>query len=134
VIRVAVPFWHGNLVMTRRRQPEFKIHTAVCEHLRLRAKPGVVWLHVPNQRNGDARTGAMLKRMGMLPGAPDLIIIHGGRCFGLEIKAEGGRPTEIQLATIAAMEAAGAYCCIAYGLDAAIATLEAWDLFGDRRK
>jgi hypothetical protein len=56
----------------------------------------------------------------------------GGQVFALELKAEGGRPTEIQLATIAAMEAAGAYCCIAEGLDRAIAVLEGWGLLCGR--
>jgi hypothetical protein len=46
----------------------------------------------------------------------------------MELKAEGGRPTETQLATIAAMEAAGAFTAIAQGLDRALAILEAWGL------
>jgi hypothetical protein len=54
--------------MARRRQPEFKIHTAVCEHLRLRAKPDVLWLHPPNGGRRDVREAANLKRMGVLAG------------------------------------------------------------------
>jgi hypothetical protein len=45
----------------------------------------------------------------------------------LELKAPGGRSTEAQ-ATIAAMEAAGAFTALAEGLDCALAVLEAWGL------
>ena len=37
-----------------------------------------------------------------------------------------GRPTPKQLEAIAALESAGAYTCIAEGLDRALAVLEAW--------
>jgi hypothetical protein len=40
----------------------------------------------------------------------------------------GGHPTELQLATIAAMEAAGAYCCIDEGLNCALPVPETWGL------
>ena len=48
----------------------------------------------------------------------------------MELKAPGGRATAKQLATIAAMEAAGAFTCIAEGLDRALGVLEAWRLRG----
>jgi hypothetical protein len=54
--------------------------------------------------------------------------IREGHCFGLELKALGGHPTELQLATIAAMEAAGAYCCIDEGLNCALPVPETWGL------
>jgi hypothetical protein len=46
----------------------------------------------------------------------------------MEIKAEGGRATDKQLACIAALREAGAFTCIAEGLDRALACLEAWGL------
>jgi hypothetical protein len=58
--------------------------------------------------------------------------VHEGRCFALELKAEGGRTTETQLATLAALEAAGAFTAIAEGLDRALACLEAWGLLRGR--
>jgi hypothetical protein len=45
---------------------------AVCDHLRLRAKPDVLWLHPPNGERRDSITGAKLKRMGTLAGTSDL--------------------------------------------------------------
>jgi hypothetical protein len=73
-----------------------------------------------------------MKGLGVVPGVPDVIAIHQGRCYALELKAEGGRPTETQLATIAAMEAAGAFTAITEGLDRALAVLEGWGLLRGR--
>ncbi len=73
-----------------------------------------------------------MKGLGVVAGVPDVIAVHQGRCFALELKAEGGRPTDKQLATIAAMEAAGAFTAIAEGLDRALACLEAWGLLRGR--
>ena len=63
---------------------------------------------------------------------PDVIAIHNGRVFATEIKAEGGRATETQLATIGAMERAGAFTCIAEGLDRALDVLESWGILRGR--
>jgi hypothetical protein len=70
----------------------------------------------------------VLKGLGVRAGEPDVIAVHEGRCYGLELKSPGGRPTEVQLATIAAMEAAGAFCFVAEGLDRALSVLETWGL------
>src|SRR5215468_9411061 len=51
-------------MIRHRLQPsEAQVHDAVVAHLRLRAKPDVLWLHVPNGGARDAKTGAILKRM-----------------------------------------------------------------------
>ena len=112
--------------VTRRRQPEAADQRAVIQHLAWRARPGVFAFHVPNGGWRSRVEGAILKAIGTVASVPDLIWIKNGHVSGL--KAEGGRPTEAQLATIAAMEAAGAYCCIAEGLDPALAVLEGWQL------
>jgi hypothetical protein len=114
--------------VTRRRQPEVADQRAVIRHIAWRARPGVFAFHVPNGGWRSRVEGAILKTIGTVAGVPDLIWIKNGQVYGLELKAEGGRPTEAQLATIAAMEAAGAYCCIAEGLDPALAVLEGWQL------
>jgi hypothetical protein len=116
----------------RRRQPEAAIQRSIVQHYRQRAAPGVFMFSVPN---GGARSpveAAIMKSTGTTAGVPDTIWIKDGQVSAIEIKAEGGRATEIQLATIAAMEAAGAYCCIAEGLGAALACLEAWGLLRGR--
>src|SRR5262249_4316764 len=85
-----------------------QVHDAVVAHLRLRAKPDVLWLHVPNGGARDAKTGAILKRMGTLAGASDFLLWHQGNSFALELKAPGGRPTEAQLDFLARFNEAAA--------------------------
>ena len=114
--------------MTRLNRPEQQYQRAVIQHIAWRARPGVFAFHVPNGGWRSRVDGAILKAIGTVAGVPDLIWIKNCQVYGLELKAEGGRPTEAQLATMAAIEAAGAYCCIAEGLDPALAVLEGGQL------
>jgi hypothetical protein len=112
----------------RRRRPEDAIQRAVFQHLRARAAPGVFAFHPANGGYRKPVEAAIMKGLGVVAGVPDVIVIHEGRCYALEIKAPGGRATPKQLAAVAAMEAAGAFTAIAEGLDRALAILEAWRL------
>jgi hypothetical protein len=116
--------------VTRLKQTpsEAKAHNAVVAHLRSRAKPGVLWLHVPNGGARNAKTGAILKRMGTLAGASDFLLWHQGNSFALELKAPGGRPTEAQLDFLARFNEAGGHSACAEGVDRAVAVLESWQL------
>lgn len=116
------------MMKRRRLGPEAQIQRAVMEHLRVRGAPGVFAFHVPNGGYRRPVEAAILKGLGVKAGVPDIIAIHEGRCYGLELKAEGRAPTEKQIETAAAMEAAGAYTCVADGLDRALACLETWGL------
>jgi hypothetical protein len=114
--------------MTRRRCSEQQIQRALFDHLRARAAADCFYFHPANGGYRKPIEAAIMKGLGVRAGVPDVIAIHKGRVFGLELKAEGGRATPKQLEAIAAMEAAGAYCCIAEGLDRALAVLEQWGL------
>jgi hypothetical protein len=108
-------------------RPEQIIQRAVFEHLRARAARDVFAFHVPNGGYRKPIEAAIMNGLGVKAGVPDVVAIHKGRCYALELKAEGGRATPKQLEAIAAMEAAGgAHCCIAEGLDRALAVLEQW--------
>jgi hypothetical protein len=54
----------------RRQRPEAAIHAAVCDHLRLRAKPDVLWLHPANGASAEGidRALAGLEAWGLLLG------------------------------------------------------------------
>jgi hypothetical protein len=109
-------------------RPEQQIHRAVVQHLRERGVPGLVFLH---PANGGARRpieAAIFKSLGVRPGAADLLLWHDGKSFALELKANGGRVTKGQHEFLSDMERAGAYTCLAEGLDRALKTLEAWGL------
>jgi len=114
--------------MTRRRNPEQAIHCTVVEHLRIRGVKGLVFFHVPNGGYRNKPEAALFKAMGVRAGVSDLILVHGGKFFALELKAQGGRATEEQLAFIADIDREGAFTALATGVDAALATLEAWGL------
>jgi hypothetical protein len=110
----------------RRASPEAQIQRAVFEHLRIRGAPGVFAFAVPNGGYRRPIEAAILKGLGVRAGVPDLFCVHHGRCFALELKAEGGRATDKQLACLAALRDAGAITATAEGLDAALRTLQAW--------
>jgi hypothetical protein len=118
--------------MTRRARPEAAIQRAVFQHLRARAAPGVFAFHPANGGYRKPVEAAILKGLGVVPGVPDVFIVHNGHCFAMELKAEGGRATDKQLACIAALREAGAFTCIAEGLDRALACLGAWGVLRGR--
>ncbi len=111
---------------------EQRIQRCIVEHLTARPAEGLWWCHVPNGGFRTKPEAAILRGLGLRKGAPDLLFVHQGRTFGLELKRVGGRPSEDQLACLAAMEAAGASTCIAEGVDRALACLEAWGLLRGR--
>jgi hypothetical protein len=115
-----------------RARPEAAIQRAVFQHLRTRGAPGVFAFHPANGGFRRPVEAAILKGLGVVPGVPDVFIVHNGLCFAMELKAEGGRATDKQLACIAALRDAGAFTCIAEGLDRAIACLEAWGILKRR--
>jgi hypothetical protein len=111
-----------------RCRPEDSIQRFVCQHLLTRASPGLVWWHTPNGGKRNRIEAAIMKGLGVRAGVSDLIAVHDGRAFALELKAEGGRPTEAQLQFIDDFRAAGGHAAVAVGLDQALRTLEAWKL------
>ena len=112
----------------RGSRPEQQIQRAVFEHLAVRAASTVFAFH---PANGGWRTrveAAILKGMGVRAGVPDIIAVKDGQCYALELKAPDGRLTPVQRDAHAALAAAGASVAVAYGLDDALARLEAWGL------
>jgi hypothetical protein len=109
-------------------RPEDQIQRAVFQHFRARKTPGTFAFHVPNGGKRRRIEASIMKGLGVAAGVPDIIAIHGGHTFTLELKADGGHPTAKQIETMAEMEKAGATVTLAKGLDAAIAQLEAWGL------
>jgi len=104
------------------------IHIAICDHLRLRAKRGVLWLHVPNGEWRSKATAAKLKKMGVIAGASDLLLWHRGKFFALELKTDRGRASDAQLSFMAKFNEAGGHTAIAHGIDSALIALQGWGL------
>jgi hypothetical protein len=100
----------------------------VLEHLALRGAAVMFAFHPANGGWRSPVEAAILKGMGVRAGVPDIVAIKGGKCYALELKASGGRLTSVQCDAHAALDAAGATVAVAYGLDDALARLEAWGL------
>lgn len=111
-----------------KRTPEEALHCTVVQHLQIRGVPGLLFWHTPNGGYRTKSEASRFKAMGVRAGVSDLILFHRGRLFCLEIKAQGGRASEEQLAFIHEIDAAGAFTALATGLDACLATLESWGL------
>ncbi|MGC2077131.1 MAG: hypothetical protein WA728_14075 [Xanthobacteraceae bacterium] len=113
-------------------RPEQAIHKAVVAHLRQRGVSGLVFWHTPNGVKRRSRKhhvqGAIAKGMGVRAGVSDLVLLHRGHAYALELKAPKGRPTVGQMEFVSDFNSAGGHACIAEGLDRALRVLETWGL------
>jgi len=112
----------------KRRRPEAEIQKTLCRHLSWRARADCFWFAVPNGGKRNAIEASHLQAQGVRAGVPDMILICGGRTYGLELKSDQGRVSVAQEAAQIEMEMAGATVATAYGLDAALAQVEQWGL------
>jgi hypothetical protein len=117
--------------MSRRHRPEDCVQRAVCRHLQIRGVRGLLWWHTPNGGKRRPIEAAILRGLGVRAGVADLILLHAGRMFALDLKAESGRPTAAQMQFMSDFNAAVAPnggACIAHGLDRALRVLDTWGL------
>lgn len=104
--------------------PEAALQVTVVEALRLLGVPGLVYFRVPNDAKRTAAAGAWEKRMGLLPGVADLVILVPNRpVLFLELKARGEPQSIAQIAFASAARAAGAIYALADNIDDALAIL-----------
>ncbi len=106
---------------------ETRIQAAVVQHLQLRA-PKAVAIHPANGGRRDIVTAVQLKRMGVVPGASDLIILDDSKFHALELKKLGGRTSDLQREFLERVALAGGYGAVAHGLDEALETLKKWGI------
>lgn len=112
---------------------ENEIQKAVFSHLRQRGAPGVFAFHPKNGGiHQRGRRRGINAGLGVVSGVPDVIALHRGRVFGLELKTEKGKPSPEQDRVLEQMFGAGATVGIAYGLDDAIRWLEGCGLLSGR--
>jgi len=107
---------------------EQQIQKAVFDHLCLRGAPGIFAWHPFSGGYRRPVEAAIYKGLGARAGLPDVMVLHNGKLFCLELKIPGGRATDKQLECISQLREAGAFTCIAEGLDRALACLEAWGI------
>ncbi len=104
---------------------EYAIHTAVVKHLRAYAKPKT-FFHHPFNKASSAKEGARAKALGVVAGAPDLVLCRAGYYYGLELKAPGGVLSNAQIDCMERINNAGGEAVEAYGLADALDQLKRW--------
>jgi hypothetical protein len=117
-----------HMIPRRQHRPEDQLQRAVCQHLQQRGARNMVWFAVPNGGKRRPVEAAIMRGLGVRSGVADLILVHGGRPFALELKADNGKPSAAQIAFTEDFSAAGGCASIALGLDHALRTLEMWGI------
>jgi len=98
------------------RHSEAIFHRQVALFLKLAIKEPWFWTTFPAGGGGKAR-GAQLKRSGLMPGMPDILIFGPNSLIGLELKTEVGRQSLQQKAVAQRFERCGFPYLIARNLD-----------------
>lgn len=87
---------------------ETALQIVVAAYLDFALPPGATWTSI--DAGGvklSAAQASLRQRRGIKPGWPDVLVLHGGRLFGLELKTARGRLSDAQKAARADIEAAG---------------------------
>src|ERR1700751_5264122 len=70
------------------------------------SRDGVVWFAIDHANYAGEVPGVRIGR-GIIPGIPDLFLLHRGRAFVIEIKTEDGALSDPQQSVLAALFAGG---------------------------
>ena len=75
---------------------EDDLQIAVCEFLDVALPPDAVYFAVANGGSRNKAEAAKLKRMGVKPGIPDLVVCYRSECLFIELKTAAGVLSGIQ--------------------------------------
>jgi hypothetical protein len=113
-----------------KRHSESNEQIAAMDWLRLQHPKLVDYtLHIGNERKASYYAGYIMKRMGVLKGASDLLMAwpmpdKGYHGLFIEVKTKIGKPSPEQLAFIKRMNEVGYYAKVCYGADEVISTIQ----------
>lgn len=80
------------------RVPETDLHQNVVDGLAKLVAPPAEWTTFPaGHIKLSPRDGAKLRRLGLKPSWPDLLVLHGQRIYGIELKADGGKLSKTRI-------------------------------------
>lgn len=94
---------------------------------------GIPITHTANEGKRSASYGAKLKRMGLRPGFPDLLITRargGFHGFAIEMKYGKNKPTEAQYKWLLTLKQEGYATAICYSAKEAIDLIERYNKLG----
>ena len=107
---------------------ETQLQIAVADYLRYQYRH-VLFFHVPNGGARWKREAGKLKRMGVLPGVPDLLIFEprgGFHGLAIELKVKGNYPTHSQKIVLEQLNSKGWKAVSCYGFDKAREVIDAY--------
>jgi hypothetical protein len=118
---------------------EHPIQKQIADVLRLEIAPpgkvsrhGVVWWCVDHANYAGEVPGIRIGR-GIIAGIPDLLIIHLGAAFVIEIKTEDGTVSDAQQGVLTAVLAARGRVAVARDASEVIGILDYWKIPRARR-
>jgi len=98
-----------------RWRSESEIQAAIVKAL---SRLGFLVIHVPNQA-----TWGRYKYSGLLPGAPDLIVIGNNRIYFMEVKKHNGKQSPSQIAVQRMIEERGFEYHVVRSVDEALSVV-----------
>jgi hypothetical protein len=98
-----------------RKRSESEIQAAIVKAL---SQLGFLVIHVPNQA-----TRGRFRYSGLLPGAPDLIVIGNNRIYFMEVKKHNGKQSPSQLVVQRMIEERGFEYHVVRSLDDALSVV-----------
>jgi hypothetical protein len=112
--------------------PEHATQKQITDVLRLEIAPagkvsrhGVVWWSVDHANYAGEVPGIRMGR-GIVAGLPDLLFLHLGRAFLIELKTEVGIVSDAQRGVLAACLAARCAVAVVTGVAELLRVLDAW--------
>jgi hypothetical protein len=73
---------------------------------------------------------AIMKKMGLIPGVADLVLVKNGRAYFMEVKTEKGRQSKSQTIFERRAGEVGSLYAIVRSLDEAVWTMREWGIIG----
>jgi hypothetical protein len=108
----------------KRRRLEQQIQKTIMDHFSIRAAPNSMLWHTPNGGYRSKAEAAVMTRLGLKRGLPDLFGLRAGALIAIELKSPTGRLSKHQRETIAELTAAGCLVRVIDNIDDAVAWLE----------
>jgi len=112
----------------KRLHAEDDLQEEVAEYLDIALRSPTLWWHTPNGGNRSWSEAKRFKKMGVKSGVPDVIIIHHGVPYFIELKAPKGKPSPQQITMEMDLRSQGCKYALCRSLDEVIANLETWNI------
>lgn len=113
---------------------EEKMQIVVMDYIRLKY-PKTLAIHVPNGGKRNPIEGYKFKRMGVMPGVPDILIFHATEMFNglaIELKVHPNKPSLAQKKIINKFINEKWLTIICYSFDEAMAVIDEYLKFKKR--